>query len=102
MTQEELAKKLGYKSKSTINKVELGVNDIVQSKVVKYAEVLGVTPSYLMGWEENLNKENSDLIPDILSDNDLLEHIKKLMCLNDEHRQAIYDNATYWYEKEGH
>ena len=38
MTQEELAKRMGYKSKSTINKIENGTNDIPQSKVVKFAE----------------------------------------------------------------
>lgn len=52
-TQEELAKKMGYKSKSSINKIELGLNDIPQSKIVQFAEVLGTTPSYLMGWEED-------------------------------------------------
>lgn len=52
LTQEELANKMGYKSKSTINKIELGINDIPQSKIVKFAEVLGTTPATLMGWEE--------------------------------------------------
>lgn len=52
LTQEELAIKMGYKSKSTINKIELGINDIPQSKIVKFAEVLGTTPAYLMGWED--------------------------------------------------
>ena len=52
MTQEELASKMGYKSKSTINKIELGINDIPQSKVVKFAEALCTTPAHLMGWEE--------------------------------------------------
>lgn len=28
LTQEELAKRIGYKSKSTINKIEMGINDI--------------------------------------------------------------------------
>jgi transcriptional regulator with XRE-family HTH domain len=51
LTQEELAKKMGYKSKSTINKIELGINDIPQSKIFQFAEVLGTTPAYLMGWE---------------------------------------------------
>lgn len=52
MTQEELAAKLGYKSKTTIAKIENGTNDIVQSKVVAFASVLNTTPAYLMGWEE--------------------------------------------------
>jgi transcriptional regulator with XRE-family HTH domain len=55
LTQEELAKKMGYKSKSTINKIELGINDIPQGKIVKFAEVLFTTPAYLMGWEEEDN-----------------------------------------------
>ena len=53
LTQEELAKLMGYKSKSTINKIELGINDIPQSKIVKFAEVLGTTPAFLMGWSES-------------------------------------------------
>ena len=51
-TQEELAKKMGYKSKSTINKIEMGINDIPQSKILIFAKVLGTTPAYLMGWDE--------------------------------------------------
>ncbi len=57
MTQEELATRMGYKSKSTINKIEMGINDIPQSKIVKFAEVLGTTPAHLMGWEEYDNDE---------------------------------------------
>ena len=63
-TQEELATRMGYKSKSTINKIELGINDIPQSKVVRFAEVLGTTPAHLMGWtdeEENLSPEEPAL-----------------------------------------
>lgn len=52
LTQEELASKLGYKSKTTIAKIENGTNDIVQSKVAEFAKVLGTTPAYLMGWVE--------------------------------------------------
>lgn len=52
LSQEELARKLGYKSRSTINKIEMGINDITQSKVVEFATVLETTPAYLMGWED--------------------------------------------------
>lgn len=52
LTQEDLAKLMGYKSKSTINKIELGINDIPQSKIVQFAQVLGTTPAELMGWKE--------------------------------------------------
>ena len=50
MTQEELASRLGYKSKTTIAKIENGTNDIVQSK--EFAKVLDTTPAYLMGWTQ--------------------------------------------------
>lgn len=53
MTQEELAKKIGYKSKTTITKIENGTNDIVQSKVCDFAKALNTTPAYLMGWEDS-------------------------------------------------
>lgn len=59
MTQEELAKRMGYKSKSTINKIELGINDIPQGKISKFAEVLLTTPTHLMGWEEEEEVNNT-------------------------------------------
>lgn len=63
LTQDELAKKLGYKSKSTINKIEKGINDISQSKLMEFAKVLKTTPSYLMGWEEQEEIKNITKIP---------------------------------------
>lgn len=60
LTQEELAKRMGYKSKSTINKIELGINDIPQSKIVQFAEVLGTTPAHLMGWKEDVKNSPSE------------------------------------------
>ena len=60
LTQEELAKRMGYKSKSTINKIELGINDIPQSKIVQFAEVLGTTPAHLMGWNEKDVKKSPE------------------------------------------
>lgn len=63
LTQEELAKKLGYKSKTTIAKIENGTNDIVQSKVIEFAKALNTTPAYLMGWEDDNNSLPSNIVP---------------------------------------
>ncbi len=52
MSQEELANKLGYKSRSSINKIEKGENDIPQSKIVSFAKALQTTPEFLMGWDD--------------------------------------------------
>lgn len=62
MSQQELADKTGYKSRSAINKIELGLRDISQSKIESFANALQTTPAYLMGWEDELSK--SDNSPD--------------------------------------
>lgn len=56
LTQKELAEKCGYKSLTTINKIELGINNVPLSVVEKLAFALDVTPAYLMGWEEELQE----------------------------------------------
>ena len=54
MTQDELAHKLGYSSRSSINKIEIGRSDLPQSKISLAAKILHTDPTYLLGWEENL------------------------------------------------
>lgn len=60
-TQSELAELLGYKSRSSINKIEVEGRDIPRSSIVKFAQVLDVTPSYLMGWDDDQSKQPDDL-----------------------------------------
>lgn len=55
LSQDELAKRSGYGSRSTINKIELGINDVPQSKVKAIAEALGVTVEDIICWEEQYN-----------------------------------------------
>lgn len=55
MSQQDLADKLGYKSRSAINKIEQGVRDISQSRVIAFANALHTTPAYLMGWTDEIN-----------------------------------------------
>ena len=96
ITQEELALLMGYKSKSTINKIELGINDIPQAKITKFAEVLGVAPSELMGWEEV--KKNNDALADIIvrmrTDEDFFEAINIMHSLNAEKFASIKQMLT--------
>jgi transcriptional regulator with XRE-family HTH domain len=83
LTQEELAARMGYKSKSTINKIELGVNDIPQSKIVKFAEVLGTTPAVLMGWVSEETSKKNDLLTELVvkmrHDQNFLDTVARLM-----------------------
>lgn len=59
MSQETLAEKLGYDSRSTISKIESGKIDIPQSRIEAFAEVLKTTPSDLMGWNEYSTEEEN-------------------------------------------
>ena len=56
-TQEDLGKILGLK-KAAIQKYENGdVENIKRSKIKLLADALGVTPSYIMGWENRTSPE---------------------------------------------
>lgn len=51
LSQDELAKRVNYKSRSSIQKIECA-RDLPLNKVELMAKALGCTPSYLMGWED--------------------------------------------------
>lgn len=53
LSQDELAKRLGYRSRSTIAKIESGSNDIPQSKIAAFAAALETTPAHLLGLDES-------------------------------------------------
>lgn len=63
MSQDDLAKKIGYKSRSSINKIELGLYNLKQPKIKAIADALETTPSFIMGWdtEENLKRIHNEL-----------------------------------------
>ena len=52
MSQDELSKKLGYESRSTINKIEKGTRNLTQAQIKPLADALETTPCFIMGWEE--------------------------------------------------
>lgn len=52
MSQDELAKRCGYSSRSTINKIELGINDVPQSKIKAIAKALNVSVGTLLCLDE--------------------------------------------------
>lgn len=60
-TQEELAQKLGYKSRSSINKMELGLQAVPQRKVRDFAQILGVSIGYLL--EDGYSNNNLYTVP---------------------------------------
>ena len=49
LSQEELAARMGYRSKSSITKLEKGINDLPRAKLEELAAALDTTPAWLMG-----------------------------------------------------
>ena len=63
LTQEQLAKEIGYSTKASISKIENDVLDVNQSTVIALSRALHTTPSAIMGWEENPVEPNANLLP---------------------------------------
>lgn len=90
LSQDELAKKCGYKSRSSINKIELA-RDLPLKKIEIMANVLGVTPSYLMGWEEpvELNEELGELLVTISKSPRVIQLAKDFMQLSPVQQESV-------------
>lgn len=54
LSQQELADKLGYKTRSTIAKIESGENSITESRIAKFAKALDTTVDFL---KTGINRE---------------------------------------------
>ena len=54
LTQEDLALRMGYKGKSSVCAAEACGDNVTTTKVKKFAEALGVSDKYLMGWEDEV------------------------------------------------
>lgn len=58
MSQQELAQRVGFKSRSSVNKIELGERKIKGKEMIeKFAKALGIMPHELLG----LNRELDEL-----------------------------------------
>ena len=60
MSQDDLAKAIGYSDRSMITKIESGKVDISQKKILAFARVLNTTPSYLMGLDSDAALSDPD------------------------------------------
>lgn len=58
LSQEDLAKKVGYKDRTSIAKIEAGKVDLSQSKIIEFSNVLDISPSELMGWQKSIESYN--------------------------------------------
>lgn len=82
LSQEELAEKMGYKSKTSIHKIEQNITDLPLSKVEELSKVLRVSTSYLMGWEEEPTKTIDPIIEEYHLDDYELAEYNKILNMN--------------------
>ena len=68
MSQEDLAKKMGYADRSAISMVETGRRDITWENVCKYAKALQCSPSYLMKWEDPIPDDDLEILEEVYAD----------------------------------
>lgn len=88
MTQDELARAVGYKWRSSINKIELNAQHLPQRKIEEIAHALKTTPSYIMGWED---EDAASLT--VMQE----ETMAKFLMLSQEHQlvvKSIVDTLT--------
>lgn len=62
LSQDELAHKVGYKSRSSIQKIETGKTDVSQTKISQIANALDTTACYLMGWKDYVDAASDMLV----------------------------------------
>lgn len=104
LTQEELAKRLGYKSKSTINKIELGINDIPQKKIVAFADALETSVADLMEWgaKKSEPKKKKSIVFDASPSLQALSMISEKAVKESFHRvfDPLFSKAVFASEDE--
>lgn len=92
LSQDELAQSIGYKSRSSINKIELDKNEVTQTVIVKLAEALKTTPCCLMGWSDNNDNGDQSSPPKPLSKN-AVELVEIFNSVNEEGQEQILTMA---------
>lgn len=94
MSQDELARRLGYKSRSSINKIENDASGLPQTKIAAIAKVLRTTPAYIMGWEEEIKKDPAGTAErhfEILMDEDISDIFEDFKTLDATQRKLVKD-----------
>ena len=91
LTQDELAKRMGYKSRVSINKIENG-RPVSQKIIARLADALDVSVPYLMGWDEKPAEELQGmgaLAAQLVMDQEAMEIARDIMDLDESDRFAL-------------
>lgn len=100
LTQDDLAKKVGYKSRSSINKIELS-HELPLKKIARIAKALGISPVYLMGWsdDDHTPLEKYEEEGRAFANKELYEAFKKCLEMSSDNQNIIIGIIDQFYEK---
>lgn len=102
-TQDELAQKVGYKSRASINKLEKE-RDMPINKLKPIADALDVDIKWLMGWDTPddiiYNRDTGKLINEIMNDFKLRNFIEMYLWLDDAQKDAVFNLISSMYSKD--
>ncbi len=94
LSQEELAKRLGLKSKSTICKIETGEDNLSMRSIQKYAKALGCDSSYLIGLDQAMQDKWHNEVLSSIQEN--ISGMQNVVNLSDDEYVLIknYRNSS--------
>jgi transcriptional regulator with XRE-family HTH domain len=107
MTLQELADRSGYNDRSTVSKIERGMVDVPQSKILALADALGVTPLDLIGGDDivepapyYLDPETEEIAQEIYEGKELRALFDVVRDISPEDMKTIYSVALALKRKE--
>lgn len=87
LSQDELALKMGYRTRSSINKIEKGLNIVPLKKLEKLAKILGTTTDYLINGNQSNNLlDHFNAVSDYMD-----KYPYHLLYFPKEYKQELYN-----------
>ena len=97
MTQQELAEKIGYEHKSSINKIENGQTKATADLIEALAKALGTSRSYLAGWADDPDEEVREIN---LSDGEFVRAFSPEEVKGKHQTGQLRPPAGYYFDQE--
>lgn len=90
LSQEDLAIRMGYSSRTSVNKIENG-RPCSQKIIARLSDALGVSIPYLMGWEEMQKKNDAlaDIIVEMRTDEEFMSIVEAVYKMDKEKRSSL-------------
>lgn len=90
LTQEDLAKRLGYSTKSAICRIEKDYEqNLTSDRLSRIANALSCTPAYLMGWKDDVELSSPELDAEITNDKEFKQLWKQYLTLTEEQKASV-------------